>query len=82
MICTPSDRPPWSEWPTSRMVPRGEVGVVIAALGLAAGVFSPHTYALIVAMSLLTSVVTPPVLAMLFKAEAKENPDAADRPAA
>lgn len=49
------------------MMPRGEVGVVIASLGLAAGVFSPRTYALIVAMSLLTSVVTPPVLALLFR---------------
>jgi Kef-type K+ transport system membrane component KefB len=49
------------------MVPRGEVGVVIASLGLAAGVFSPRTYALIVAMSLLTAMVTPPVLAMLLK---------------
>jgi Kef-type K+ transport system membrane component KefB len=49
------------------MMPRGEVGVVIASLGLAAGVFSPRTYALIVAMSLLTSVVTPPLLAWLFR---------------
>jgi len=49
------------------MMPRGEVGVVIASLGLAAGVFSPRTYALIVAMSLLTSIVTPPLLALLFK---------------
>jgi Kef-type K+ transport system membrane component KefB len=49
------------------MMPRGEVGVVIASLGLTAGVFSPHTYALIVAMSLLTSIVTPPLLAILFK---------------
>ncbi|MBS0591327.1 MAG: cation:proton antiporter [Proteobacteria bacterium] len=51
------------------MMPRGEVGVVIASLGLAAGVFSPRIYALIVAMSLLTSVVTPPLLAWLFKRE-------------
>jgi len=49
------------------MMPRGEVGVVIASLGLAAGVFSPRTYALIVAMSLLTSIVTPPLLALLFR---------------
>jgi Kef-type K+ transport system membrane component KefB len=49
------------------MVPRGEVGVVIASLGLANGVFSSEIYAVIVAMSLLTSVVTPPVLAMLLK---------------
>ncbi|HEY0230955.1 MAG TPA: cation:proton antiporter [Dokdonella sp.] len=56
------------------MVPRGEVGVVIASLGLAAGVFSNQTYAVIVAMSLLTSIVTPPVLSMLLK----NPPQAAD----
>ena len=49
------------------MMPRGEVGVVIASLGLAAGVFSARTYALIVAMSLLTSIVTPPLLALLLR---------------
>ena len=49
------------------MVPRGEVGVVIASLGLTAGVFSDHIYAIIVAMSLLTAMVTPPVLAWLLK---------------
>jgi len=49
------------------MVPRGEVGVVIASLGLAAGVFSNRVYAVIVAMSLLTAMVTPPVLAWLLR---------------
>jgi Kef-type K+ transport system membrane component KefB len=51
------------------MVPRGEVGVVIASLGLAAGVFNEKVYAVIVAMSLLTAMVTPPVLAWLLKRE-------------
>jgi Kef-type K+ transport system membrane component KefB len=54
------------------MIPRGEVGVVIASLGLAAGVFPPRIYALIVAMSLLTSIVTPPILALLLR----KNPGA------
>jgi len=49
------------------MVPRGEVGVVIASLGLSAGVFSPRTYAVIVAMSLLTAMITPPILAWQLK---------------
>ena len=49
------------------MVPRGEVGVVIASLGLAAGVFNDQMYAIIVAMSLLTAMVTPPILAILLK---------------
>lgn len=49
------------------MVPRGEVGVVIASLGLAAGVFDETIYAVIVAMSLLTAMVTPPILSVLLK---------------
>ena len=60
------------------MVPRGEVGVVIAALGLAAGVFSEQVYAVIVAMSLLTAVVTPPVLSLLLKRGARDD-EAGDR---
>ena len=62
------------------MIPRGEVGIVIASLGLAAGVFPNDVYAIIVAMSLLTSIVTPPVLAWLLRRndagwdEAKRSP--------
>jgi Kef-type K+ transport system membrane component KefB len=55
------------------MVPRGEVGVVIASLGLAAGVFSDRMYAIIVAMSLLTAMVTPPVLAWLLRRAANTS---------
>ncbi|OOG50360.1 cation/H(+) antiporter [Rhodanobacter sp. C06] len=56
------------------MVPRGEVGVVIASLGLAAGVFSNRVYAIIVAMSLLTAMVTPPVLAWLLRHSPENAP--------
>ncbi|MEP6483534.1 MAG: cation:proton antiporter [Rudaea sp.] len=49
------------------MIPRGEVGVVVASLGLAGGVFTPRVYALIVAMSLLTAMITPPFLALLLR---------------
>ena len=58
------------------MVPRGEVGVVIASLGLAAGVFSNRVYAIIVAMSLLTAMVTPPVLAWLLRRSPEGTPPA------
>ncbi|MBS0432690.1 MAG: cation:proton antiporter [Proteobacteria bacterium] len=57
------------------MMPRGEVGVVIASLGLAAGVFDQRIYAVLVAMSLLTSIVAPPVLAWLLGRD--DAPDAA-----
>ena len=44
-------------------VPCGEVGVVIASPGLAAGVFSPRIDAVIVATSLMTAMITPPICA-------------------
>ncbi len=49
------------------MVPRGEVGIIVASLGRQAGVFSDMIYAVIIAMSLLTSVVAPPLLVPLFR---------------
>ncbi|MEI6430730.1 MAG: cation:proton antiporter [bacterium] len=48
------------------MVPRGEVGIIVAALGKSAGVFNDTVYAIIIAMSLLTSIIAPPVLAALL----------------
>jgi Kef-type K+ transport system membrane component KefB len=63
------------------MVPRGEVGIVVAALGLSAGVFGDLLYAVIIAMSLLTSVIAPPFLALLLK-ERRAEPGAPDSPSA
>jgi Kef-type K+ transport system membrane component KefB len=48
------------------MVPRGEVGIIVASLGLSAKVFSEQLFAIVVAMSLLTSVLAPPVLKALM----------------
>jgi Kef-type K+ transport system membrane component KefB len=59
------------------MVPRGEVGVIVAGIGERAGVFPATTYAIIVGMSLLTSVVAPPALKRLLANE----PDSALGPA-
>jgi Kef-type K+ transport system membrane component KefB len=48
------------------MIPRGEVGIIVGSLGLSAGVFSATIYAVIIAMSLLTSVIAPPLLKALI----------------
>jgi len=48
------------------MVPRGEVGIIIASLGQQAGVFTSEIYAIIIAMSLLTSIIAPPALGVLL----------------
>ena len=49
------------------MVPRGEVGFIVAALGLRMKLISDASYAVVVAMVMFTTVVTPPLLKMQFK---------------
>jgi Kef-type K+ transport system membrane component KefB len=50
------------------MVPRGEVGIVVAGIGAASGVIDHELFAVIVGMSILTTLAVPPVLrAMLAR---------------
>lgn len=56
------------------MMPRGEVGIIVASLGLQAGVFSNTTYSLIIVMSLVTSILAPPLLKLLFSGIELKNP--------
>jgi Kef-type K+ transport system membrane component KefB len=44
------------------MVPRGEVGIIIAGIGASAGVVSEELFAAVVAMSVLTTLAAPPAL--------------------
>ena len=54
------------------MVPRGEVGMVVAQLGLTLGVVSPSLYAVTVLMAVGTTIVAPPLLSWAFRgAEAR-----------
>ncbi len=48
------------------MVPRGEVGLIIAATGLAMGIIGDVTYAMVILVVMLTTLVVPPLLAVLF----------------
>ena len=57
------------------MVPRGEVGIIVASLGQQAGVFSETIYAVIIAMSLITSIIAPPVLKVLLSGAPLEPND-------
>ena len=47
------------------MVPRGEVGIIVAGIGVTAGVVDDDLFAVIVGMAVLTTVVAPPVLRRL-----------------
>ncbi len=47
------------------MVPRGEVGIIVAGIGKAAGVVDDELFAVIVGMSVATTLLMPPLLRLL-----------------
>jgi Kef-type K+ transport system membrane component KefB len=49
------------------MVPRGEVGIIVAGIGNTAGVIGNELFAVIVGMSVLTTLLVPPVLRVLLR---------------
>lgn len=49
------------------MVPRGEVGLIVASVGLSMGVVSPAGVSQVVLMSVLTTLIVPPLLPVLFR---------------
>jgi Kef-type K+ transport system membrane component KefB len=51
------------------MVPRGEVGMVVAQIGLNMNVMAPAVYGVIVAMSVATTLIAPPLLKLAFHSE-------------
>jgi Kef-type K+ transport system membrane component KefB len=58
------------------MIPRGEVGVVVAGLGLTAGAISGELYSVVVGMAILTTLLVPPLLpALARRAEPQRDRD-------
>ena len=51
------------------MVPRGEVGLIFASIGLTAGILSGEVYSAILIMVILSTFIVPPVLKILFAAQ-------------
>lgn len=49
------------------MVPRGEVGMVVAQIGLGMGVMGAHVYGVVVFMAVATTLVAPPLLVMAYR---------------
>jgi len=60
------------------MVPRGEVEIVIAGLALGAGAFGRQTYAVVVAMVVLTMLFAPPLLKPLVRWADRSPSDASE----
>ncbi len=59
------------------MVPRGEVGLIFAQLGLSAGLLSAGLYSSVALMVMITTFVTPPVLRVLLAKQAREDAESA-----
>lgn len=56
------------------MVPRGEVGIIVASIGAAAGVLNAELFAVIVAMSVVTTLGVPPVLRIVAQRLPAQSP--------
>jgi len=61
------------------MVPRGEVGMIVAQIGLGYGILTRNSYAVIVFMSVATTIVAPPLIKIAYRSAAArgaaESPD-------
>lgn len=55
------------------MIPRGEVGLIVALYGLNAGVVEQDLYTAIVFMSLATTLMAPPLLTYTFNRKRKDK---------
>ena len=56
------------------MVPRGEVGMVVAQIGLALGVIPKPVYGVVVFMAIATTLIAPPLITMAYRGAKKEVP--------
>ncbi len=59
------------------MVSRGEVALIIAAIGLESRLLSQDIFAVVVVVILVTTIVTPPMMKMFFKSNTQKETDAA-----
>jgi Kef-type K+ transport system membrane component KefB len=62
------------------MMPRGEVGIVVAQIGLSLKVIDDKIFGVVLFMAVATTLIAPPFIKMLFAGEdaAKEKIDADD----
>ena len=58
------------------MIPRGEVGMVVAQIGFGFGIIHQDVYGVVVFMSVATTIVAPPLIKIAFKGLVQ--PDQAD----
>ena len=60
------------------MAPRGEVGLIVASLGLSLGAIPTQIFSVVVIMSMLTTLVVPPILRILYAGDVETAVSAED----
>ena len=63
------------------MVPRGEVGLIFAQMGLATGAITPQLFAAIMLMVVVTTFITPPLLGAVIRRDdslERDDPEVRD----
>jgi len=60
------------------MVPRGEVGIVVAQVGLGLGVIAPSFFAAVLFMAVATTLIAPPFIKILFAGDKNYDPGQGD----
>lgn len=55
------------------MMPRGEVALIVALVGLQSGIVTQSAYAIVVMMTAITTMLAPPFLRFLFRDEIKDH---------
>jgi Kef-type K+ transport system membrane component KefB len=60
------------------MIPRGEVGLIFAQMGLTTGVFDAGLFSAVTLMVMVTTFVAPPLLQRLFTSHSGHKPQAAE----
>lgn len=56
------------------MIPRGEVGIIVATIGLSMGVVSQGMFSVVVFMSMVTTIIAPFVLTVAFRSKYGDCP--------
>ncbi|MGH9497646.1 MAG: cation:proton antiporter [Terriglobales bacterium] len=55
------------------MLPRGEVALIVALVGLQSGIVLQSTYAIVVFMTAATTLIAPPLLRYAFRSEVRDH---------
>jgi Kef-type K+ transport system membrane component KefB len=55
------------------MIPRVEVGMVVAQLGLSMGVIPKRVYAVVVFMAIMTTIIAPPLINLAFRGAQRQG---------